>query len=61
LIKVVEPTGPDTLVYVDVNQTEIVCRVSPDHTARAGEIMQRAFDITKPFFFDPQSGLRVEV
>jgi multiple sugar transport system ATP-binding protein len=60
IVKVVEPTGPDTLIYVDVNQTEIVCRACPDFAARAGEPMQLAFDTTKPFFFDPQTGLRVD-
>ena len=60
-VKVVEPTGPDTLVYVEVNQTEIVCRACPDYAARAGETMRLALDTTKPFFFDPQTGLRVDL
>ena len=59
--RVVEPTGPDTLIYVEVNQTEIVCRTSPDHAGRAGGTMQLAFDATKPFFFDPQTGLRADL
>ncbi|MGD9216612.1 MAG: TOBE domain-containing protein, partial [Desulfobacteraceae bacterium] len=60
-VKVVEPTGPDTLVYVEINQTEIVCRACPDCAAKAGEKMRLALDTTKPFFFDPQTGLRVDL
>jgi len=59
--RVVEPTGPDTLIYVEVNNTEIVCRTSPDHAARAGGTMELAFDATKPFFFHPQTGLRADI
>jgi multiple sugar transport system ATP-binding protein len=59
-VKVLEPTGPDHLLYVDVNGTEIVCRACPDSTRRAGEMMKLAFDTTKPLFFDPQTGHRID-
>ncbi len=58
-VKVMEPTGPDSLIYITVNQTDIVCRACPDFARRAGEVMKLAFDTTKPLFFDPQSGARI--
>jgi multiple sugar transport system ATP-binding protein len=60
-VKVVEPTGPDTLVYVEVNQTEIVCRICPDFAPRAGSMMRLAFDTTKTLFFDSATGGRIKV
>lgn len=60
-VKVMEPTGPDNLVYVTVNGTEIVCRACPDYARGAGEMMKLAFDTTKPLFFDPETGHRVDI
>ena len=59
-MKVLEPTRPGHLLYVDVNSTEIVCRACPDSARRAGEIMTLAVDTTKPLFFDPQTGQRID-
>ena len=59
-VNVVEPTGPDTLVYTEVNQTQIVCRLCPDAAPKAGDTIRLAFDTTKPLFFDPRTGKRVE-
>ena len=60
-VKVLEPTGPDNLLYVEVNDTEIVCRACPDDAHRAGEMMKLAVDTTKPLFFDPQTGQRIDI
>lgn len=60
-VKVLEPTGPDNLLYVEVNHTEIVCRACPDDTHRAGEVMKLAFDTTKPLFFDTQTEQRIDI
>ncbi len=58
-VQVVEPTGPDTLVYAEVNQTPIVCRLCPDAAPKAGQTIRLAFDSTKPLFFDPDTGRRI--
>lgn len=58
-IKVVEPTGPDTLVYTEVNGEEMVCRVNPDLAGRSGENMPLALDMSKALFFDPKTELRI--
>jgi multiple sugar transport system ATP-binding protein len=59
-IKVLEPTGPDNLLYVEVNHTEIVCRASPDNVHGAGDMMKLALDTTKPLFFDTQTEQRID-
>lgn len=59
-VNVMEPTGPDTLIHVDVNGVETVCRSCPDYAGKAGETMRLAFDATKPLFFDPETGIRMD-
>jgi multiple sugar transport system ATP-binding protein len=59
-VNVVEPTGPDTLVYTEVNSTQVVCRLCPDAAPQAGKTIRLAFDTTKPLFFDPETGNRIE-
>ncbi len=58
-VNVVEPTGPDTLVYTTLNGSEMVCRVNPDLAKRPGEIMSLALDMSKALFFDPKTELRI--
>ena len=58
-IDIVEPTGPDTLVYTRVNDTKVVGRVHPSANPTAGETMPLVFDLAKAVFFDPQSGTRI--
>jgi multiple sugar transport system ATP-binding protein len=60
-VKVMEPTGPDNLIYVTVNGVEIVCRACPDYAQGAGEMMKLAFDTTKPLFFDPATEQRIDI
>jgi multiple sugar transport system ATP-binding protein len=60
-VKVLEPTGPDSLVYVEINGTEIVCRTSPDFASQAGQVMKLAVDTTKPLFFDPRTEARIDL
>jgi len=59
LVNVVEPTGPDTLVFVQMNGHKVVCRVEPESAVDAGQNMDLMFDVTKAVFFDPESGNRV--
>jgi hypothetical protein len=60
-VGVMKPTGPDNLVYVAVNGTEIVCRACPDDVRGAGEMMKPVFDTTKPLFFAPAAEKRIDV
>jgi multiple sugar transport system ATP-binding protein len=58
-VKVIEPTGPDTLVFVGINGREVTCRVHPDNAVGPGEDMDLIIDMSKVFFFDPETGARV--
>jgi len=58
-VTVVEPTGADTIVFVNINSVEVTCRVHPDSAGRPGEIMKFVTDMSKVFFFDPETGERI--
>jgi len=58
-IELVEPTGPDTLLFVRINGEPVCCRVRPDQACAAGESMELAVDLSKAVFFDPESGKRI--
>lgn len=59
-VKVVEPTGPDTLVHTEMNGTEIVCRAFPEYAGQPGQTMTLAVDTDKILYFDPISGERID-
>ena len=58
-VKVVEPTGADTLVFVRINGKEVTCRVHPDNAQPPGSDMKLMVDMAKVFYFDPATGARV--
>ncbi len=58
-IELVEPTGPDTLLFVRINGETVCCRVRPEQACAAGESMELGFDLSKAVFFDPDSGKRI--
>ncbi len=59
-VKVVEPTGPDTLVHTELNNTEIICRAFPEYAGEPGQKMTLALDTDKILYFDPESGKRID-
>ncbi len=58
-VQVIEPTGPDTLVFVRINDKAVTCRVHPDAARRPGESMELAVDMSKALFFNPDDGERI--
>jgi len=58
-INVIEPTGPDTLVFVSINKKEVTCRVHPDAAGKPGESMELMIDMSKAIFFNPGNGNRI--
>ncbi len=58
-VEIIEPTGPDTLVFIRLNNTKVVCRVHPTADARPGEKLTLAFDASKAVYFDPESERRI--
>jgi multiple sugar transport system ATP-binding protein len=57
---VVEPTGPDTLVFTQINSEKTTCRIHPDKAVRAGESMTIGLDISKAVLFDPETQKRID-
>ncbi|MDP3848019.1 MAG: ABC transporter ATP-binding protein [Pseudomonas sp.] len=58
-VQVTEPTGPDTLVFVELNQTKVCCRMAPDAAPQVGQTLELQFDPSKVLLFDAQSGERL--
>jgi multiple sugar transport system ATP-binding protein len=58
-VKVIEPTGPDTLIFVPINAKEVICRVHPDVPVMPDQKVELSMDISKALFFDPDSGNRI--
>lgn len=58
-IQVVEPTGPDTLLYAEWNGTKVCCRVAPGEAPRAGDQVLWRIDSRRAVLFDPASGRRL--
>jgi multiple sugar transport system ATP-binding protein len=58
-VEVVQPTGPDTLVLIQLNDTPVTCRVHPEAGAQPTQQMQLMFDVSKLVFFDPQTEQRI--
>ncbi|NNK14432.1 MAG: TOBE domain-containing protein, partial [Desulfofustis sp.] len=59
-VKVTEPTGPDTLVHVQLNDIEVICRSSPAYAGTPEQQMELALDTSKILFFDPQTEQRID-
>ena len=57
-IEMVEPTGPDTLVFIQLNGTRVVSRVRPEQAPAPGSTVELVFDVSKVVFFDPETEKR---
>ncbi|MFC1877385.1 ABC transporter ATP-binding protein [Thermodesulfobacteriota bacterium] len=58
-VEVIEPTGPDTLVFVRINEKKVTCRVHPNAAKRPGETMKLMLDMSSAIFFDPDTELQI--
>jgi multiple sugar transport system ATP-binding protein len=58
-VEVLEPTGPDTLVFVNVNGREVTCRVNPKAARAPGQNMKLMVDMSKALLFDPRTEQRI--
>ncbi|MGL4575442.1 MAG: ABC transporter ATP-binding protein [Burkholderiaceae bacterium] len=58
-IDLVEPTGPDTLVFADFNGTKSTARVHPRVAPQPGQRLQLQFDTSKAVLFDPATEQRL--
>ncbi|MDR2307750.1 MAG: sn-glycerol-3-phosphate ABC transporter ATP-binding protein UgpC [Paucimonas sp.] len=60
-VQVTEPTGPDLLVFVTLNQTKVCCRLAPDVACRVGDSLDLQFDPARVLLFDAASGERLDL
>ena len=60
-VQVTEPTGPDLLVFVTLNQTKVCCRLVPDVACRVGDTLALQFDPARVLLFDAASGERLRL
>ena len=60
-VQVTEPTGPDLLVFVTLNQTTVCCRLAPDVACRVGDSLNLQFDPARVLLFDAASGERLHL
>jgi multiple sugar transport system ATP-binding protein len=58
-VDVIEPTGPDTLVFAQVNGKRIVSRVHPSSSPQPLQNMNLLFDVSKAVLFDPSNEARI--
>jgi multiple sugar transport system ATP-binding protein len=54
-VQVVEPTGADTLVLLDLGGHDFTARLPPDVTLQAGAQARFAIDLSKIVFFDTET------
>ncbi|WP_085624092.1 MULTISPECIES: ABC transporter ATP-binding protein [unclassified Pseudomonas] len=60
-VQVTEPTGPDLLIFVTLNQTKVCCRLAPDVACRVGDSLPLQFDPARVLLFDAASGERLHL
>ncbi len=58
-VEIIEPTGPDTLITVRINDVKTVCRVRPTTQCKVDELMPLLLDMSKVVFFDADTQQRI--
>ena len=56
---VLEPTGADTLTYVELGGATAIARVNPRRTTQAGQTMNLMADMSHACLFDPKTEQRI--
>ncbi|MGP4845821.1 ABC transporter ATP-binding protein [Marinobacter sp. 1Y8] len=60
-IEVTEPTGPDVMALTRINDTEVHCRLDPDHTVAPGQPAELMIDMSRAVFFETGQEARIDV
>ncbi len=58
-VEVLEPTGADTLTYVELGGRTAIARVNPRRTTAPGETMRLMADMAQACLFDPATEQRI--
>ncbi len=61
MLEVLEPTGPDIIAMVKVNDQEVACRLSPEFEAKPGHMATLHFDLSKAVYFDASTEQRIHL
>ncbi|GLO63873.1 sugar ABC transporter ATP-binding protein [Vibrio sp. MACH09] len=59
-LEVIEPTGPDIIAMVKVNDQEVACRLSPEFEGQIGDVASLNFDLSRAVYFDGESEQRID-
>ncbi|MYH56600.1 MAG: sn-glycerol-3-phosphate ABC transporter ATP-binding protein UgpC [Boseongicola sp. SB0675_bin_26] len=59
IVDIVEPTGADTYVVMQLGGKSVTARLHSETTARPGTTQRLAFDLGKVSYFAPDTGLRL--
>ncbi|MCJ8168758.1 ABC transporter ATP-binding protein [Atopomonas sediminilitoris] len=59
MVEMTEPTGPDTLTLLRINQREVTARIAPQANPQAGHSLALMLDASQALFFEPSSGERL--
>src|SRR5690606_16926279 len=60
-VQVVEPTGPDTMAFVSLNQTKVRCRLAPAAAPAPGQSLTLLLEPDTVLRLDARSGGRLGV
>lgn len=58
-IEIIEPTGPDTLLHITLNDQGVNCRIDPHRVGKVGDSMELMMDVSKAVLFDPDTEARI--
>lgn len=58
-VEVLEPTGADTLTYIELGGREVIARVNPYNASAPGSTMQFMVDMDKISLFNPETEERL--
>ncbi|BCE00114.1 ABC transporter ATP-binding protein [Marinicellulosiphila megalodicopiae] len=59
IVDVVEPTGADTLITLQINNQDVNCRVHPEASRPVGEVIKLMVNTQKVVFFDVKTEYRI--
>lgn len=58
-VDVVEPMGPETIIYLSKGEIPLTAKVPADHPAKPGDLIQVCFNLNKLHLFLKQTGNRI--
>jgi multiple sugar transport system ATP-binding protein len=59
-VEVTEPTGPDTLVFTEINGASVISRCHPENMPEDGAVMSLSLSMSNGVFFNPDNGERFQ-